>query len=330
MKRMHDTDDAPTPSEGDVIVPLDFYGVEQQQQKQHQKRKRHPSDFSALDNTPSAHSVLPDLLPPLATDHGSSNSSSRQPPSHEPGYREIEMIKHDLTGVQNQHFVRGGRRACVGISVLTLFHLYRRLTKTDRHEDDPFLPTIDEWNELLDRGVELYERWRRAYVTSDQIFPTVEEVLGLVECRPFLALFAEPPVEVSGLVRKTKLVESVEGSLTGFLIRMRRETSPEGQSRRPVCALVVVPVNVCVSVLCKPEGTGKEVTFFVFDSHGGSERHDAAYCELVQFFMAKDTAAYLIQKYQIDSIADLDPELAAYCTEEEIASNYSFHARLFK
>ena len=272
------------------------------------KRRHHPHDFSALD--PPVPTTMPSLL------------------SAE--YREIEMIKHDMSGVNNQHHVKGGRRACIGISVLVLYHLYRRLTSPNRKEGDAFIPSVKEWNILLERGVELYDVWyQQQPVTPEKfkVFPTVEEVLALEECEPFRSLFKEAPVEVSGLVRKTSVVENTEGSLTALFIRMRREASA---LRRPVCALVVIPVAVCISVLCRPEPVGKECSFFVFDSHGGSGKNDALYCELTQFFMARDTAAYMIQKYAIESIANVDPEYLSYCTEEEIVSTYSYHARLFK
>lgn len=255
-----------------------------------------------------------------------------QPPPRQEN-RELNVIHHDLSGVNNQFKMKGGERACIAISVLVLFHLYRRATSTD--PDEVLLPDIEEWNALLKRGIALYDVWLKGLSVrpSDEagLFPTIEEVLSLEECHHFTALFSpdEPPMgqEVSGLVRRSKKVESTEGSLAALFIQMRRDASRLG---RPVCALVVIPVAVCVSVLCKPEPPGKDCTFFCFDSHGGKGGRAAVYCELTQFFMANDIARYLIHKYSIDSIASLDPYCMAFCTEEEIVASYGFHARVFK
>lgn len=261
--------------------------------------------------------------------HGDKRRSTVQ--SDAPVARELSVIHHDLSGVNNQFKLRGGERACIPISVLVLYHLYRRA----KSRDEALLPDIDEWNVLLKRGVALYDVWLRGLRVrpSDEagLFPTIEEVLALEECQYFTALFSpdESPMgrEVSGLVRRTKKVESTEGSMAALFIQMRRDASCLG---KPVCALVVIPVAVCVSVLCRPEPHGKDCTFFCFDSHGGKGGRAAVYCELTQFFMANDTARYLIQKYAIDSIASLDPDCMTYCTEEEIVASYGFHARVFK
>ena len=244
---------------------------------------------------------------------------------------EIEMIHHDLTGVDNQFLVTGGRTACIPISILSLYHLYKRMQHKahDKHEQ---LPVVEEWNELIRRGITLYKVWHAKYVVTDSTvqtpLPMIEEVLALDDCRAFLSLFTDAPAEVSGLVRRTKLAESTEGSLTGLFIRMRKDAS---RLRQCVCALVVIPVGVCISVLCRPEGANyKECSFLVFDSHGGIETRGASLsCELTQFFMARTTAEYLIKKYGIESLGDIDSECLALCTEEEIVSRYGFHARVF-
>ena len=258
--------------------------------------------------------------------HGDKRLSLAPPPIN----RDISVIHHDLSGVNNQFKLRGGERACIPISVLVLYHLYRRA----KARDEVLLPDVDEWNVLLQRAIDLYSVWLSSLRVRPRheagLFPTIEEVLALEECRHFTALFApdEPHGrEVSGLVRHSKQVESTEGSLAALFIQMRRDASRLGQ---PVCALVVIPVAVCVSVLCIPEPRGRDCTFFCFDSHGGKGGRAAVYCELTQFFMANDIARYLIHKYAIDSIGSLDPDCLAYCTEEEIVASYGFHARVFK
>jgi hypothetical protein len=87
------------------------------------------------------------------------------------------MIKHDLTGVRNQYKMSGGRRACVAISILTLFHLYRRACPrsgfTNNDNTEFIMPTKDEWEVLLERGVALYGRWRARLASHNaEKFPT--------------------------------------------------------------------------------------------------------------------------------------------------------------
>lgn len=266
--------------------------------------------------------------------------------------KQINVIHYDLTGVYNQFNIKGGRRACIPISILTLYHLYRRI----KLDSDNFILKTEEWNGLLKRGVVLYEAWVEMYFSDNKtksdydnkditIFPALDEVLIMEECKSFRELFTSKEglletIEVSGLVRYTKAIENIEGTLLGLFRRIKDETK---KINTPVCALVVIPTNICVSVICKREykkvtdtnttinkdDSNDDYSFLIFDSHGGRGK-DSMYCELTQFFEPIDATLYLIDKYNIDSISQIEPQYLSLCTEEEIVSNYGFHSKIFK
>lgn len=234
-------------------------------------------------------------------------------------------IRYNLRGVANQFQLEGGKRACVPICILTLFHLYRRMCQTDFTKQ--WLLTVDEWTVLLEKGIDLYDLWVERHVNNtvtyyDQsatLFPLIEEVLALDECESFTKLFKIGITERTGLVRKSSSfveIDNVEGTLLTLLVHVASESRLH---KRPVCALIILPGRACVAVIHHIE------SFYFFDSHPD----DDGYCEFTQFFHAKELGRHLINKYKIDALSEIEPEYLNYCTEEEIQSNYGYHAKIF-
>jgi hypothetical protein len=243
----------------------------------------------------------------------------------------MKMIKYDLKGVNNQYNIEGGRRACIPICILTLFHLYKRIKSISSDDDNlQLLLNQEEWNILLERGVSLYGIWeKRRYKI---IFPTINDILSLDECKSFHNLFYES-IEVTGLVKdndEDNNTNNIEGNLLSLFNRIRQETI---ERKSPVCALVVIPINICISVICKSHYNihlfMTEYSFIMFDSHGG-KLEDGKYCELIQFFTPYDIYSYIIKKYKIESLSDIDPEFRDLYTEEEIVSYFAYYTKIFK
>lgn len=234
----------------------------------------------------------------------------------------LPYIRYDLTGVNNQFHIEGGKRACIPMSILTLFHLYRRIANKET-TTEPIILSNNEWLVLLEKAIDLYEVWDDRYTELSNLFPTIEEVLQLDECEPFLNIFKISQTERSGLVRKptNTLQDNPQGTLYNLLLDIKKESK---QHQVPICALIIIPISVCVAVICS------EDSLYLFDSHGGggSEKENAYFCELLQFFKAIDLSRYLIDKYKIDSLSDIEPEYLELCSEEEILSNYGYHAKI--
>jgi hypothetical protein len=242
------------------------------------------------------------------------------------------FIKYDLKGVNNQYKIKGGERACIPISILTLYHLYRRTTKLNNTDD--FLLSVEEWRVLLKRAVELFTIWEEKsngnnLDTINERFPKIEEVLELEDCQPFCQLFDMKQVtDISGLVRHSNNVDNTEGTLSNLFIQIRNKARIN--HTKPVGALIIIPVKICISVLCKKDSKEEnDYSFIIFDSHGGKTKEDAIYCELLQFFSPVSASKYIINKYNIESLNELDPYYRSLCSEDEIASNYAFCAKIF-
>src|ERR1700761_5097693 len=136
------------------------------------------------------------------------------------------MIKYDLKGVNNQYNIEGGRRACIPICILTLFHLYKRIKSSSSNDDNnlQLLLSQEEWNILLERGVSLYGIWEKRRCKI--IFPTINDILSLDECKSFHNLFYEC-IEVTGLVKDDNedcITNNIEGNLLCLFNRILQET----------------------------------------------------------------------------------------------------------
>lgn len=237
------------------------------------------------------------------------------------------MIKYDLKGVDNQFNVKGGQKACIPISIVTIHDLYKRWLN-----NLSFLMEASQWMNLIERAIILYDVWYESKPnhTDDNEFPTLDEVLAIEECKEAMAsLFDEKNVTcIHGLIKQDPFISA--SSLAHVFDEMKRIGDT---NKKVVCALIVIPVSICISILYYPyhNNTSKLTPSFVmFDSHGGGGGRDAKYCDFSGFANQSVLTNYIIEKYKLqDTLSELDPLIRVNYDEMELYAYYTFEAKLF-
>lgn len=216
--------------------------------------------------------------------------------------------------VPNQfHFNAYSKTACVPISIQALFHMYEVMVEHNGMLNDT------QWHKIIENGSILWRRWKALPENADRDLPTLMEILAMKECHTFNRKFGTNPIDYGGLVAPDK---SGNDSLLILLGDLTRQT-------RPACALLILPVNICISLVCRHDpSTPHGYRIFLFDSHG-KKNDEKKRCELVQFDEYSLIATYLIEKYDIRSLDLLPHRLRASYSEEEVATDFGFHALLF-
>lgn len=222
--------------------------------------------------------------------------------------------------VLNQyHFSPDSRTACVAISVMAVYHQYANLGRalSDR-----------EWETIMTRGTELYRRWRAQDPQRGLRLPTVQQMLAIPDCRPFVDVFGAAPTEFAGLVRDTNGIDQPEGSLRTMLYEMARLCQEEAKT---VCCLLVLPRVICVSVLGVPARQHSGVyDMRLFDSHDTQSQ----YCDYRVFHDAATLLQYILDKYPISEWngcgeSEFIEQQQQQQSIEQVQARYGYSASMF-
>ena len=219
-----------------------------------------------------------------------------------------------IVRVKNQFlFSRDSKSACVPISILALYHLYEQRERVMRDA---------EWTEVMHRGAAHWRIWKERS-GSLRNMPTVREVLALDACRDFVALFGSEPRECAGLVRDLEGVDNPEGSFEAALRQMTTVVCQEG---RQVCALVILPRAICISLLCLREANNPGgYRFLLFDSHGSPE---SEWCDYGEFSDCEAVLGRLVEKRRLVE-CKVSQEEMRLCDEETLQAAYGYSLMLF-
>lgn len=223
------------------------------------------------------------------------------------------MMKRDISvNVPNQfHFNAYSSTACVPISIQALFHMYEALV--ERNE----MLTNKQWHKVMENGSILWRRWKALPGNEKNRFPTIDEILAMKASLTFNLKFGTQPLDYGGFVKHTEDCSDGSNSLLALLRELTKQT-------KPACALVIVPVNICISLVCRRDiNTPNGYVIFMFNSHG---KKSTRLCELVQFYDYSLVVTHLVEKYDIQSFDRLS---CSDYTETEIATDYGYHALLF-
>jgi hypothetical protein len=236
-------------------------------------------------------------------------------------------IRVHPVNVKNQfQYSESTRVACISISILTLYHLYRGIESGDE------LLSSEEWNILLSRSVQIHNKWKEVYGQPlFRLFPTIDEILSLPMCKPFVDIFGSDTREYCGVAVQHGSMVNPEGDLTKLFKDMKDTTLKEN---RVVCALIILPGNCCISVICRSLPRNR-YSLFVFDSHGGGGHNKGGgskeNCELLEIYDYEKAACYLISKYNIKALTQSITQKQGFHSqsEESILSQYGYSAKLF-
>ena len=226
------------------------------------------------------------------------------------------MMKRDISvNVPNQFYFNAySTTACVPISIQSLFHMYEALVEHGEMLSD------EQWHKVLENGSILWRRWKALPGNEKHQIPTLYEILAMDESRTFNRKFGTQPLDYGGLVKHTVGCSDGSDSLLAMVQELTKQT-------KPACALVILPVNICISLVCRRDkNTPNGYAIFMFDSHG---KKATRVCELVQFYDYRLVVTHLIEKYDIRSFDRLSRATHPSCSETEIATDYGYHALLF-
>lgn len=225
-------------------------------------------------------------------------------------------MKRDISvNVPNQFYFNAySSTACVPISIQALFHMYEALV-----EENEML-TDKQWHKVMENGSILWQRWKALPGNEKHQIPTIHEILAMKESLTFNRKFGTQPIDYGGLVKHTKGCSDGSDSLLAMMQELTKQT-------KPACALVILPVNICVSLVCRRDkNTLNGYAIYMFDSHG---KKKTRVCELVQFYDYRLVVTHLVEKYDIKSFDLLPRSTRAVYSETEIAADYGYHALLF-
>lgn len=220
-----------------------------------------------------------------------------------------KMITHHRTETANQFIYKNGKgkTACIPLCVQALYHLHESLTVNNELLND------SQWEMVMDRGIRVWELWRERNKRVESNFPHIEDIIRMPECEGFYRLFSEKSEEYNGLVTDSGWIDNVQGPLTRVVSALFKE-------RKASCALIVLPHHTAIGLI--RHGT----LIYLFDSHGRSGTQET---ELTQFMNPRDVVPYLIKKYQLDNIDDMEPHKGIVYSELEIAHMYAYSASVF-
>jgi hypothetical protein len=223
-------------------------------------------------------------------------------------------IYHKVHVLNQFKFDPNSRTACVPISIFALYHLYESIEQRNELLND------DQWNVVMRSGVILWQIWKK----NNTNLPTVYDILQLPQCEAFHRVFGKTPQEYGGLVRRSESLKNPTGACTlqSFLLKMVRACV---QEHRKVCAIVVLPGSIAMSLLCRALNN-EDYAIYLFDSHGSQGSDE---CEFVQFFDYRVTARHIIGKNQLESIDKVSQEYRTLYSEDELASYFTYSALLF-
>lgn len=215
------------------------------------------------------------------------------------------MMKRHYTGVLNQFQFDGGkgRTACMALCIQALYHLYDVLEKYRE------LLTRAEWSAVMERGTRLWQLWRD--LGNERLFPLVDEILKVPECKDFYRLFDTEREEYAGLVLDSGWIDNIEGPLSRVVAKLY-------QAKQTSCAIITLPVHYTIGILCHLKN------LFLFDPHGEKATQ---HIEFVQFDSPIKLVSYLIERHQFDSIDK--NEYIAYLDELDVVNQYGYSATVF-
>lgn len=217
-------------------------------------------------------------------------------------------VKYHSTGTKNQFKFDGKRgvTACVPFCIQALYHLYEKL-----HYEGQLLEPKD-WHLIMERGIRIWELWRKAYPTLDTPFPNVHEIIKMKECAGFYKLFEQKHEECGGFIQSQERITDQVSSLDRFIVSLAKQS-------KIACAIITLNINFTLALLSYGN------SLFLFDPHGYKGSDESL---LAQFSNPKEVTPFLMAKYDIDETPDL-PKLKKYYTETEIQSFIGYSATLF-
>lgn len=239
-------------------------------------------------------------------------------------------IHNHNINLPNQFQFNETRIACISISVLAIYHLYKNI---EANED--FFAECDDLSKLLSAASLLHSKWKNMYSPySNAKFPTIDEVLSLPECKPFVDTFGRDTKEYCGIaVQSGNNANNPEGDLTKLFKDMSDTAIKEN---RVVCALIVLPHNACIAAISRfLPYTKSRYSIILFDSHGGGGFHlggsSKSKSELIESWNHVEAAQYLIAKYNIKPLTHSMTQRKGFYkqSDESIVSQYGYCAKLF-
>lgn len=224
------------------------------------------------------------------------------------------MQRHD-TGVLNQFKFDGenGRRACLPLCIQAIYQLHIMLNEYDE------LPTTKEWASLMYRGIRVWQLWRERNPKCDTLFPLVDEIITMPECKEFYEYFnircdefGGPMLEeCGGLVFNSKVIENTEGPLSRVVTSLLK-------AKKESCAIITLPNHHNIALLryCS--------SLFLFDSHG---RRGSDQIDFVQFNNSQSLIIYLKTEHSLINIDNAI--LPDSMSKLEICNQFSYSATVF-
>lgn len=231
------------------------------------------------------------------------------------------IIRHDPP-VLNQ-FLHDGRRgigACIPICIMAIYHIAEEIRDSNNYNCATLLNTV-QWSIIMKRGIYMWTLWKEGNDDKDVIFPKIEEILALTECKEFYNLFKKEEDiderERSGLAILSKRYENPLGTLYGLFRSM-------AEKQHDVYAIVILPGHAsAVTVVSRRL---PRHSFWLFDPHGAAGTDNIT---LIEFSDYRDLIRYLCVRYDIESIDDYTPIKDVKYSETELYEMYSYSASLF-
>lgn len=216
-----------------------------------------------------------------------------------------------------------GRRACVPICLIALFHMAEELRDRNNYRCDSIL-NDEQWKDVMSRGINLWHLWKEKTLTVGEVFPKIEEILSLKPCEKFYTIFKKEEDldlhQTAGLAIDSRYHDNPLGSLQDMCESMTKEGCD-------VYTVVVLPQTSYAIALVYHH---KSTSFYLFDSHG---RKGSANLTLVRFFVCNEMVRYIIERYEIESIDTFKP-LPGWenkkIDDTELVQRYGYTASFFK
>lgn len=230
--------------------------------------------------------------------------------------------RHTLT-VLNQFKYDGdrGRRACVPICLMALYHVAEEIRDCHNYKCPTILNQV-QWSLIMERGIRMWQVWKENHRVTSDLFPKIEEILALPQCVGFYQIFKKEEDiderERSGLVIPSSVIENPLGSLYTLCLSMI-------EKKQNVYTILILPVCFsAVAMWSRKHLNG--YSFFLFDPHGAAGSDDVT---LIEFDDYRDVVRYLVTRYNIECIDTYVPSQYAHYDETKLYEMYSYSASLF-